>query len=105
MLIIRFFVTVLGIVIGAIAGNWLGRQLKAFVDNEPAPEFDLFLASDSGERIINVGFLRENLLPAVMASFVGKPRWLFAFIGGVIYSGFFDEESRKLLGSGIRLFR
>lgn len=104
-MVLRFFGTLLGIAVAAIAGNWLGSQVRAFVDNEPSPQFDLIVTSESGERVVNVGFLRENSLPAIMASFIGKPRWLYAFIGGVVYSGFFDEESKKLLASSVRRLR
>jgi len=105
MIVLRFFGTVALVILAAIAGNWLGGQIRMVVSEEPVEPEVLVKRDEEGHLSVNVRTIEASILPAILAAFIGKPRWLFAFLGGLIYSGLFDKDSQKLLASGMRLFK
>jgi hypothetical protein len=105
MIVVRFLGTVASVILAAIAGNLLGGQIRLMVSEEPDELEQLVERDEAGQLSLNMQAIESGILPAILAAFVGKPRWLFAFLGGLIYSGLFDKDSQKLLGSGLRLFK
>jgi hypothetical protein len=105
MIVIRFLGTVASVILAAIAGNLLGGQIRMLVSEEPEELAQLFRRDEEGQLSVNIQAIESGIVPAILAAFIGKPRWLFAFLGGLIYSGLFDKDSQKLLGSGLRLFK
>ncbi len=105
MIVIRFLGTVISVLAAALVGNWIGYQLRAMFTAEPISPYRLIGLNEEGKTTVDVESIRSDLLPALMAAFIGKPRWLFAFLGGIIYSGLFDDDSKEMLSSGLRLFK
>ncbi len=105
MIVLRFLGTVASVILAAIAGNLLGAQIRLMVSEELVEPEGLVKRDEEGQLSVNLQTIEASILPAILAAFIGKPRWLFAFLGGLIYSGLFDKDSQKLLGSGLRLFK
>ena len=57
------------------------------------------LRLEDGETVIAIGAVREHLIPALLFGLSGKPRWFFAFLGGLLSSGLL-ETVRQQAGDG-----
>lgn len=52
--------------------------------------------NEQGVTISNVP-VATKFYPAVIASWLGKPRWLYAFLGGILAGGLVDDHYKRLL--------
>ena len=99
MFFIRIIGTLTSLLGGALLGNWVGEQLQAYLNGKPSRRTTFMHTNEDGETVIAIGPVREHLIPALLFGLSGKPRWFFAFLGGLLSSGLL-ETVRQQAGDG-----
>jgi len=79
------------VALAALAGNWLGGQIRFYLTGELPQTIQFKYTTEKGRTITNSP-VATKLYPAMFFAFVGKPRWLFALIGGLLAGGFMPDE-------------
>jgi hypothetical protein len=78
--------------VAALGGNWAGNQLRTLATGEPGAQMHLSHVNAQGETVIGATVVLTNFVPALLAGFIGKPRWLYAFAGGMLASVLLGER-------------
>jgi hypothetical protein len=95
MFLFKLIGSLVSLVAGAVAGNWAGTRLQAYLTGEEPEGASFVHTNEAGETVIAVEVVRSQLLPALFFGLLGKPRWLFAFVGGLLSSGLLDVLGRS----------
>lgn len=96
MAVLRFLLKTASIIAAALAGNWVGGQLRAQVTGQDVQSIRFLYTDKQGSTISNTPVLTK-FYPAVAAAAIGKPRWLAAFLGGVAAGALVDERYERAL--------
>lgn len=80
----------------ALAGNWIGGQIRARLTGETVQTIQFEHTTASGMQMKNFP-VSTKLYPALLFAFVGQPRWLFALLGGVLASLYIDDKYEAML--------
>lgn len=100
MKIFKFIFHMIMVVIGALAGNWVGEKWRAVEVGDSEHELAILQTDDQGEVTIAVNPLMTNFIPAVLLGLLTWPSgWGLSFVVGVLtarflgdrYEGQFDE--------------
>ena len=86
MFIFRFIFKTITTLLAALAGNWTGDRLRAQASGLNDHQLRLVHTNEQGESIVAINPLLSNLMPALIMGSVGRPRWLYTFVGGVLAS-------------------
>lgn len=95
MFMFRFFFGSIVSIAAALLGNRVGEQLRAQYTGQAIHQLRLVHTNDQGETIIAANPLMTNLLPALLFGFMGRPRWLFTFVGGLLASALLGDRYEK----------
>jgi hypothetical protein len=95
MFMLRFVTTTVSVFVAALVGNWVGERIRSMAMGEPSQELRPIHTNDQGEVIVAANPVWTNLVPALLVGLVSKPRWLGAFIAGVIVSGFVGDRYER----------
>lgn len=99
MKVLRILSQVFSVFLSALAGNWIGGQIRSERTGEPVntlmTEFEI-----SGKRYRNFPSV-TRFYPAVLFAAMAKPRWLWALTGGVLTGWLVDERYEKALLSRV----
>ena len=91
---------VLAIAGAALAGNWVGDTLRAAAGGAPAHRLGLTHTTADGELAIGLNVALTNFVPALLlALLAGRPRTLYAFVGGAIVSALVGDSYEPALVS------
>jgi hypothetical protein len=90
----------LTVVAAGVLGNWVGDRVRESTgETEPIFKTNLNQPKEDGEIVIAVAPVWSHLLPAVLFSILGHPRWMSAFVGGVFASVLigdrYEHETRQ----------
>jgi len=96
---LRLFGTIVSIFVGALAGNWAGNHLRTLVTGQLGPQLRFSQKNAQGELVIGANVVLSNFLPALLAAVIGKPRWLYAFLGGILTSGMISDRYEQRVWS------
>lgn len=83
MSVLRFLLKVCSVMVAALAGNWVGGMIRTSLTGEEVQSIRFRHTTAQGQTITNTPVLTK-FYPAIVAARWGKPRWLFAFCGGVL---------------------
>lgn len=83
MAIISFLSQTLFALLGAVAGSVIGGQVRAAAMGEGSDAYSLAHDQADGETMIAVKPVLTNIAPGLALAMLGKPRWLWAFLGGL----------------------
>jgi len=72
----------IGVVCAAAVGTWVGAQLKSSLTGKAVQSLRIRHTTAKGHTITNTPVVTQ-FYPALLAAGIGKPRWLYAFLGGV----------------------
>ena len=75
----------------ALAGNWIGGQIRLLVTGERTAAIHYTHTTASGLRMDNYP-VNTKFFPALLFGLFGRPRWLFAFMGGILASLWIDDK-------------
>lgn len=92
MFIFRFIFNTIFSIASALIGNRVGEQLRAQYTDRDVHQLRLIHTNEQGETIIAANPLMTNLLPALLFGFVGRPRWLYTFAGGILASALLGDR-------------
>ena len=91
MKIIRVLFGLLVVPIAALAGNWVGGQIRFRLSGERTVTLHYVHTTASGMRMDNYP-VNTKFFPAFLFALFGRPRWLFAFLGGILASLWIDDQ-------------
>lgn len=92
MFIFRFIFKTITALLAALAGNWAGDRLRDQVTGQNGHQLRLVHTTEWGESIVSLNPLLSNLMPALIMGSMGRPRWLYTFVGGVLASAFLGDR-------------
>jgi len=84
----------------ALAGNWVGDNLRTITSGEPGHHLGLTHTTADGQLAIGLNVALSNFVPALLlALLAGRPRTLYAFVSGAVISVLVgDSYERTLVG-------
>jgi hypothetical protein len=88
MPLLRFISRLSTVVIAALAGNWLGGRVYALMIGGPGYRLRAIQTGPDGETMVAFNPVMSNLLPALFAGLVARPRALMAFAVGFAAAAF-----------------
>ncbi|HEX6386067.1 MAG TPA: hypothetical protein VF177_15460 [Anaerolineae bacterium] len=97
MNILRFLGSTISVLAAAVTGNWLGSQLRFLVLGEPGHQMRFSHTTLEGDTMIAINPTFTNLIPALLAAFIGRPRWLYALAAGIAASAFIGDRYEQRL--------
>lgn len=92
MLLLRLIGNLITTTAWGLAGNWMGEKMRQLATGEPGHQMRFFRTSPRGEVVIAANPLITNLVPAVLVGLVIRPRWLWAFVSGMITAGLMGKR-------------
>jgi len=89
--VLRFLLKACSVVVAALVGNWVGGKMRTSLTGEEVQSIRFRHTTAQGQTITNAPVVTK-FYPAVVASRLGKPRWLYAFCGGVLAGGLISDR-------------
>ena len=89
--ILRWVGNLLAVPVAALAGNWLGGQLRYYLTGVRLQTIQFRYTTRKGRELANAP-VATKFYPGVFFGLVGKPRWLFALIGGLLAGGLVPDH-------------
>lgn len=81
--ILRILELILGIPAATLLGNWIGGQMRSTLTGEPVQTLQFKYQSHNGRTVTNTP-VATKLYPGMLFALIGKPRWGYAFLGGLL---------------------
>jgi hypothetical protein len=100
----RLQANLFSILAAALAGNWVGEQLRYILTGERDHELRLVQTQESGENFIGINPLLTNLVPGVAAGLLERPSWFFAFLGGALASALLGSRYEEQFSEWLKGF-
>ena len=89
--VLRFVLKACSVVVAVLAGNWVGSKMRTSLTGEEVQSIRFRHTTAQGQTITNTPVLTK-FYPAVVASRLGRPRWLYAFCCGVLTGALIDDR-------------
>ena len=90
MVIFRFLLNLLSVIGSAFVGNWIGGQIRYYLTGEQVQTIRFEFTTKKGRKMSNFP-VTTKFYPALLISLLGKPRWLYALISGILTGVFVDD--------------
>lgn len=97
MTALRMLAQLVFVPLAALAGNWLGGTLRTLLTGKPVQSVRFRYTTTGGQTTITNTPVVTKFYPALVASLLGKPRWLYAFLGGIVTGGLLGDRLEALL--------
>ena len=94
--IVRLVLKTGSVAVGALVGNWVGGKIRASLTGEKVQSIRFRHTTAQGQTITNTPVLTK-FYPALVAARLGKPRWLYAFCGGVLAGALLGDRYERRL--------
>jgi hypothetical protein len=89
----RVLFSFVAVLAAGVLGNWVGDRVReSSGETEPIYKTTINQPREDGELVLAVAPVWSHLLPAVLFSITGRPRWMSAFVGGVLASIFIADR-------------
>jgi len=75
----------LSVVSSALLGNWLGAQIRTRLTGQPTAGVIIHYKDEIGNEYLTLP-VHTNFIPALLCARIGRPRWMFSFLGGLLAS-------------------
>ena len=69
--------------LAVIAGNWFGGLIRYILTGDKVQSIQFKYTTSKGRQMTNSP-IATKFYPGLLFSFLGKPRWFYAFIGGTL---------------------
>jgi len=93
MKIFKFIFHLISVIVGALAGNWVGERWRALEVGDSEHELTFVQKDEQGEITIAVNPLMTNFLPAVLLGVLTWPSgWGLSFVVGVLAARFLGDK-------------
>lgn len=91
MKIFRFLFGFLSVPAAVLAGNWIGGLIRFKLTGETTATIHYMHTTADGLHMDNYP-VSTKFFPALLFALLGRPRWLFAFLGGILASLWIDDK-------------
>jgi len=81
--ILRWMGSLLAVPVAVLAGNWIGGQLRFYLTGDRLQTIQFRYTTQKGRKLTNSP-VATKFWPGILFSMIGKPRWLYAVIGGLL---------------------
>src|SRR5919204_3374285 len=89
----------------ALAGNWVGDQVRTAASGEPTHQLSLTHTTADGQLAIGLNVALTNFVPALLlALLAGRPRTLYAFVSGAVISALVGDSYERALANWLRSY-
>lgn len=92
---LHLLVEAVSVIAAVLAGNWLGGAIRSSLTGQPAQSIRFQHTTAEGRTIRNIPVVTK-FYPALFAGFLGKPRWFYAFLGGLAAGALVDDRFERL---------
>jgi hypothetical protein len=96
MKILRLIFGFLTVPAAALVGNWMGGQIHFKITGESIAAIHYVHTTVNGLRMDNYP-VNTKFFPALLFALLGRPRWLFAFLGGLLASLWIDDRYEAII--------
>ena len=96
MVVLRILFELVSVIVAALAGNWLGGEIRSGLTGQPVQSIRFQFTTAKGQTVSNIPVVTK-FYPALLFGLLGTPRWLTAFLAGVVTGGLVDERYERLL--------
>jgi len=86
----------LSVVSAALFGNWLGAQIRTRLTSQPTSGVIIHYKDERGNEYLTLP-VHTNFIPAILCARIGRPRWMFSFLGGLLASLVMGDIYEKYL--------
>ena len=91
MRIFRLIFGFLSVLVAALAGNWIGGLIRFRHTGENTATIHYVHTTAGGIHMDNYP-VNTKFFPALLFALLGRLRWLFAFLGGILASLWIDDR-------------
>lgn len=77
--------------VAALVGNWVGGQIRLRLTGESIAAIHFVHTTANGLHMDNYP-VNTKFFPALLFALIGRPRALFAFLGGILASLWIDDK-------------
>ena len=91
MKILRFLMRIVLHSAAALSGNWIGGTFRAQLTSEDVQTIQFEHTTPGGTRFRNFPVV-SKFYPALLFARLGKPGWLYTFLGGVVTGLLVDDR-------------
>ena len=92
--VMRAVGNVLAVPLAALAGNWVGGRLRAYLTGEEVQTLQFEYETKKGRTLRNTP-VATKFYPGLLVAGLGKPRWAFAFLGGLLAGGLVPDHLER----------
>ncbi|MFO8036693.1 MAG: hypothetical protein R6U57_08745 [Anaerolineales bacterium] len=92
---LRLLIKICSVITAALAGNWLGGQIRTLWTGQEVQSIRFHYTNQEGKNVSNIP-VATKFYPAAIGAGIGKPRWFFAFLAGVLAGALIDDTYERL---------
>ena len=96
MVVLRFLLKVFYVIVAALAGNWVGGQVRIHLTGQEVQSIRFQYTNKQGKMISNIPVVTK-FYPAVITAGIGRPHWRYAFLGGAVAGMLIDDRYERYL--------
>lgn len=93
--VFRFLRRILSIPLAALAGMLIGGQLRFILTGEETQVIQFKFKTKDGRTMTNTP-VATKFYPGMMGALIGKPRWFFAFVGGILAGALVPDQFERV---------
>ena len=87
--------SLLTVSVATLLGNWVGGLLRFLLTGEEVQSIQFKYTTQKGRQMTNSP-VASKFYPGLLFAFLGKPRWFFGFLGGVLTGSFVPDYLESL---------
>ena len=81
--------------VAVLIGNWLGGELRYALTGVRLQTIQFRTTTRKGRKLANLP-VATKFIPGLCSGLIGKPRWLFAWIGGLLAGGLVPDPWEQI---------
>ena len=96
MIVLRILFNIVSVIGAALAGNWLGGEIRSLLTGESVQSIRFQHITPGGREISNIPVITK-FYPALLFGLLGNPRWAYTLLGGMVTGWLIDDDYERLL--------
>jgi len=96
MVVLQFILNTVLAVLATLAGNLLGGGVRSLLTGQQVQTIQFHYQSEGGREIKNIPVVTK-FYPGLLFALIGRPRWVFTFIGGLLTGALVDDRFEHAL--------
>lgn len=91
---LHLLIKICSVITAALAGNWLGGQIRSLWTGQEVQSIRFHYTNQEGKNVSNFP-VATKFYPGVMGAAIGKPRWLYTFLAGILAGALVDDTYER----------